>query len=167
MVLATGWTTDYGFLPEAVRSTLGFEEDGYYLYRHMLHPDVPDMVFIGCDAATFCCVLTASLQARWLAELLRRRHRLPPREAMLREIEEMKAWKRRWVPYSPARGARLQLHMLHYHDELLRDFGADPKRKSGVFGPLKELIDPYEPNDYRTIVSGDWRRPETPAALMR
>jgi dimethylaniline monooxygenase (N-oxide forming) len=91
MVLATGWTTDYGFLPEAVRSTLGFEEDGYYLYRHMLHPDVPDMVFIGCDAATFCCVLTASLQARWLAELLRRRHRLPPREAMLREIEEMKA----------------------------------------------------------------------------
>jgi len=130
-----------------------------------LHPDGPDMVFIGCDAATFCCVLTASLQARWLAELLRGGHRLPLREAMLQEIETIAAWKRRWIPYSPARGARIHLHMLHYHDELLRDFGANPRRKTGVFAPLKELIDPYEPNDYKTIVSGQWRRSNTPAPL--
>jgi hypothetical protein len=76
---------------------------------------------------------------------------------MRQEIEEMKAWKRKWMPFSPARGARLILHMLHYHDELLRDFGANPNRKSGWLAPLKELIDPYEPNDYRTVVSGGWK----------
>ena len=64
------------------------------------------------------------------------------------------------MPFSPARGARLILHMLHYHDELLRDFGANPNRKSGWLAPLKELIDPYEPNDYRAVVSGGWEREE-------
>lgn len=164
MVLGTGWTTDYGFLPEKVQSALNLGDDGYYLYRHMVHPDIPDMAFVGCDAATFSCVLTANLQARWLAELLRGNHRLPTREVMLREIEELKAWKRQWIPYSQARGARILLHMLHYHDELLRDFGAEPTRKKGVLAPLKELIVPYEPADYATIASGEWKRQEQTAS---
>ena len=39
-------------------------------------------------------------------------------------------------------GIYLYRHMLHYDDELLRDFGASPRRKTGFFPPLKELIDP-------------------------
>jgi hypothetical protein len=46
--------------------------------------------------------------------------------------------------------------MLHYHDELLRDFGANPLRKRGLLAPLKELLVPYQPSDYRAIVAGDW-----------
>lgn len=160
LVLASGWTTDYGFLPDAVRERLRFENDGYYLYRHVLHPDVPNLVFIGSDATTFSCILTVNLQARWLAELLRGRHRLPSREVMLQEISDMKAWKRGWMPYSAARGARIQLHMLHYHDELLQDFGVNPRVKTGALAPLKELIGPYQPSDYRAIVSGSWRPTE-------
>ena len=75
---------------------------------------------------------------------------------MRQEIEEMKVWKRKWMPFSPARGTRLLIHMLHYHDELLRDFGANPLRKRGIFAPLKELFGPYQPSDYRSIVAGDW-----------
>jgi len=75
---------------------------------------------------------------------------------MLAEIAELKVWKRGWMPFSAARGARLLLHMLYYHDELLRDFGADPLRKRGILVPLKELLVPYQPSDYRTIVAGDW-----------
>ncbi len=37
---------------------------------------------------------------------------------MAREIEDMKAWKPKWMPFSTGRGTRLLLHMLHYHDEL-------------------------------------------------
>ena len=83
---------------------------------------------------------------------------------MAAEIAEMKAWKRAWMPFSAARGARLLLHMLHYHDELLRDFGADPLRKRGLLAPLKELFVPYQPSDYRTIVAGDWEASEGRAA---
>ena len=157
MVLATGWTADFGFLADDVWRRLGAEDDGFYLYRHMLQPAVPGLVFVG-RAATISCVLTYSLQARWLAELLGGRLEAPTDDAMRRNIDEMKAWKRSWIPFSPARSARLISHMQHYHDELVRDVGASPWRKRGVFAPLKELIFAYEPSDYAAIVSGAWRR---------
>src|SRR5262249_14310855 len=81
---------------------------------------------------------------------------LPSRDAMLAEMQQLKDWKRSWMPFSSARGARLLLHMLYYHDELLRDFGANPLRKLGILAPLKELFVPYQPHDYRAIVAGDW-----------
>lgn len=152
VVLATGWKTDYAFLSEKTRSSLGFEEDGLYLYRQMVHPDVPNLVFVG-SASTILSILTYSLQARWLGELIKGSHRLPSRAAMLSEIEELKAWKRKWMPFSQSRGARLLLHMQHYHDQLLRDFGADPRRKTGIFAPFKEVFAPYQPSDYRSIVA--------------
>ena len=138
---------------------LGFDRDGVYLYRHMLHPAAPGLVFLG-QASTVSNILSYSLQARWLADLIAGKHTLPDPQAMMADIEEMKAWKRQSMPHSAARSARLILHLQHYHDELLRDIGADPLRKTGVFAPLKELIAPYEPKDYRTIVSGEWESQE-------
>lgn len=156
MVLATGWQTDFGFLADGVRARLGFEDDGFYLYRHMLCPDLPGLVFVG-RVSTISSILTYSVQARWLGELIKGRHQLPSPRDMSDDIADMKAWKRAWMPPSDARSARLLLHMQHYHDELLTDFGANPMRKTGVLAPLKELIAPYEPRDYATIVAGDWK----------
>jgi len=153
VVLATGWKTDYGFLPEPVRSRLQIEADGLYLYRHILHPDLPRLAFIG-NASTISSVLTYSLQARWLGDLLAGKVVLPSRDSMQREVNALREWKRRWMPPSQQRGARLILHMLHYHDELVRDIGATPLRKLGFFAPLKELIAPYQPRDYRGVVAG-------------
>ncbi len=163
VVFATGWENDYSFLPGEARETLNADDDGFYLYRHMLHPDLPNLVFIG-RASTFLSVLTYCLQARWLTELIAGKHRPPCRDDMVAEIEQMKTWKRDWMPFSGARSARLLLHMLHYHDELLRDFGADPLRKNGILAPLKELFVPYQPSDYRSIVAGDWEALEGRAA---
>ena len=159
VVFGTGWKSDFGYLPDEAVEVLGAEDDGFYLYRHMLHPDLPNLVFVG-RAATFASVLTYSLQARWLAEAIAGRIALPGRIAMLAEISRLKDWKRAWMPFSAARGARLLLHMLHYHDELLRDFGANPLRKRGILAPLKELLVPYQPSDYRSIVAGDWESTE-------
>src|SRR5262249_54733990 len=154
VVLATGWTTDYAFLPESARSRLQIMDDGLYLYRHILHPDLPRLAFIG-NASTISSVLTYSLQARWLGNVLAGKIALPSPEAMHREIGALREWKRRWMPPSPQRGARLILHMLHYHDELVRDIGAPQLRKRGFFAPLMELIAPYQPRDYRSVVAGE------------
>jgi dimethylaniline monooxygenase (N-oxide forming) len=155
IVFGTGWSSDYGYFSEEARRVLGNDEDGFYLYRHMLHPDLPNLFFIG-RASTFLSIVTYCLQARWLAELLAGRFALPSRDAMLTEIQQLKDWKRSWMPFSSARGARLLLHMLYYHDELLCDFGANPLRKRGILAPLKELFVPYQPHDYRAVVAGDW-----------
>jgi len=146
VVFATGWKSDYGFLPPTVRATLGEEEDGFYLYRHMLHPDLTNLVFLG-RASTFLSIVTFSVQARWLAEALAGRVSLPGRQAMLDEIDLLKRWKRSWMPYSGARSARVLLHMANYHDELLRDFGARAYRKKGILAPVKELLAPYQSSD--------------------
>ncbi|MCG8543786.1 MAG: hypothetical protein MJE12_06205 [Alphaproteobacteria bacterium] len=159
VVFGTGWRSEYRFLSEALKKDLGFDHDGVYLYRHMLHPAAPGLVFLG-QASTVSNILSYSLQARWLADLIAGKHTLPTPEAMLADVEAMKMWKRQRMPHSAARSARLILHLQHYHDELLRDIGANPLRKTGIFAPLKELIAPYEPRDYRTIVSGEWARLE-------
>ncbi len=57
VVLATGWKSDYAFIPPQARATLGMDDDGFYLYRHILHPDLPNLAFIG-HASTFLSVLT-------------------------------------------------------------------------------------------------------------
>lgn len=156
VVFGTGWKCDYGFLSQPVLDVLGDNGDGFYLYRHMLHPELPNLAFIG-RASTFLSIVTYSVQARWLAEAIAGRIALPDREAMRAEIESMKRWKRSWMPFSSARSARVLLHMANYHDELLRDFGADPFLKKGIFAPFKELLAPYQSSDYREIVSGAWQ----------
>ena len=159
VVFGTGWKCDYGFLPEEAHRTLGSDEDGFHLYRHMLHQDLPNLFFIG-RTLTFLSILTYCLQVRWLAELINGRFALPTREVMLNEIQLLKNWKRGWMPFSGRRSARLLLHMLYYHAELPRDFGANPLRKRGVLAPLKERFVPYQPSDYRPIVVGDWEAAE-------
>ena len=156
VVFGTGWTSDYGYLPGNVRDTLGRDEDGFYLYRHMLHPELANLAFVG-RASTFLSIVTYSVQARWLAELLKGRVTLPDPGEMAAEIEALKVWKRSWMPFSSVRSARVLLHMANYHDELLRDFGADPFRKQGFLAPFKEVLAPYQSSDYRDVVAGTGR----------
>ncbi len=152
VILATGWESDYSYLAEDVCAALNFADDGLYLYRQMLHPEVSNLAFIGY-ASTITSTLTYNLQARWLADLLGGHHTLPSTQAMHENMAAQKIWKRRAVPYSRGRAARLLLYMQHYHDELLEDIGESPLRKTGVFAPFKEVFAPYEPRDYRSIAT--------------
>lgn len=152
IVMATGWATDFSFISHDVWQRFGAENDGFYLYRHMLNPEVPGLVFVG-RASSISSILTYCLQAYWLVELIKGNSTLPSVDAMRHNIEEMKTWKRAWIPFSPARSARLIAHTQHYHDELLRDVGVDPLRKTGALAPLKELIAPYESRDYASVIS--------------
>ena len=159
VIFATGWRSDYSYLSDEQQNLLGFADDGAYLYRQMIHPNVPGLIFIGY-ASTISNILAYCMQARWLAALISGQHRLPDRDAQMREIELLKVWKRSWMPFSHARAARLIVHLQHYLDELLLDFGANPLRKKGVFAPLAEVFAPYQPSDYRSLAEKDWAEKE-------
>ena len=154
VVLATGWSTDYGFLARKIFDQFNFEEDGLYLYRQMIHPDVPHLAFVGSNATTYINILTHNLQARWLVELLNGHHSLPGRSEMWSEIMTTRAWKRKIIPFSKARATTLHLHMQQYHDELLCDMGSSPYLKRGPIAWLKEVFSPYQPSDYAEVASG-------------
>ncbi|UWQ27826.1 NAD(P)/FAD-dependent oxidoreductase [Leisingera sp. M523] len=151
VVFGTGWKTGFRFLPEELRDALGEEPDGIYLYRHILHPGVPNLAFVG-RASSFMSVTTFALQARWLSEVVVGNIALPNEEGMRASIDALRRWKRSWMPVGPARSATLLLHMAHYHDELLLDMGSDPLRKAGFLAPLKELLVPYQASDFRDVV---------------
>ncbi len=69
---------------------------------------------------------------------------------MLEEIEAIKRWKRGFMPSISSRGSVIKLHMVHYHDELLKDAGINPYRKKNGF---LEWFSDYRPADYRGVLS--------------
>ena len=79
VIFATGWKPNYSFLPAAFESSV--ESDGVYLYRHIIHPNLPNLAFIGW-ASTFANPLTTHLQAIWLTHLLKGKIELPDCEVM-------------------------------------------------------------------------------------
>lgn len=62
----------------------------------------------------------------------------------------MKAWKRKIMPEQQSRGSLLQVHALHYHDELLRDLDIECRRKSNF---VAEIFGAYLPADDKDIQS--------------
>lgn len=155
LIFGTGFKQDFSFAPKEILDDK--KEDGHWLYRNMVHPKFPTMVFLSSNTTTFTSITTAGIQARWFYEVYSQRL-LPSSEEMHREIEETREWKRRTMPSaSDARAYLVQTHQLHYHDQLLKDMGASIRRKRGCCAFLKEIAFPYRPSDYDTIVSGEFK----------
>jgi len=158
VVAATGYKPTRTFLPKAVSEAK--EKDGMWLYRQMIHPDHPNLVFLNSEVTTFTNITTASIQARWLVELLAGNHEFPDAAGMRASIQKMQESKRATMPNAGgARAYMIQTHQVHYYDQLLKDMGANCRRKSGNFfvAAAKEIFDPYRPRDYKHIVDGEFK----------
>jgi len=154
ILFGTGFRPNLDFLPQEIRSRK--EEDGLWLYRQMIHPDFPTLCFLNSNTTTFTNITTASVQARWLVEMMTKG--FPSKGDMEADIEEKKTWKRKTMPHAGhARAYMIQTHQVHYYDELLHDIGASIHRKRGVFKAIKEFFEPYRPADYDTIVTGEYK----------
>ena len=148
IIFGTGFHADTRLFPAAIQDAI--EPDGLWLYRNIVHPDVPSCFFVGSRITTFTNITTASLQARWVA--LKLKNGLPSKMTMRSDINDVKLWKRRTMPYAGAsRASMLQLHQLHYHDQLLKDLNLPIRQKSNI---LAEIFDPYRPSDYAGVITG-------------
>jgi len=152
VIYGTGFTKSYDIFDSTlVQPKLGIEKDGLWLYRNIIPPGVPNLAFIGSEVSTFNNILTQGLQTLWLQRYLSGKFDLPTRGQMQRFIEKEMAWKRSWMPPSSARASIWQLHMMAYHDGLLKDLGESKKRKS--WNCLGEVFAPYTAHDYRDLFS--------------
>eukprot|EP00440_Ansanella_granifera_P072050 gb/GFBE01078189.1/.p1 GENE.gb/GFBE01078189.1/~~gb/GFBE01078189.1/.p1 ORF type:complete len:626 (+),score=157.37 gb/GFBE01078189.1/:1-1878(+) len=150
VVYGTGFKKSYDIFDSTfVQPKLDIQKDGLYLYRNILPPQVPDLAFIGCEVSTFNNILTHGLQALWLTKVLTGELRLPKTSQMMRVMELEQAWKRSWMPPSSARASIWQLHMMKYHDNLLKDMGENHKRRG--FNFLGECFAPYSAWDYKDL----------------
>jgi len=55
---------------EWTRARLDLQADGLYLYRNILSPLVPNLLFVGGEVTTYNNPLTHALQAEWVAALV-------------------------------------------------------------------------------------------------
>ena len=117
IVCATGYVLRFPFLDEAI---FRVPPAGLGLYRAVLHPDRPTLVFIGMSRASGPIMPLAEMQARWAARVLRGAIALPPPAAMHAQITA----RRNWIA---ARGGNpFRIEFEPYMDLLASEIGALP-----------------------------------------
>jgi dimethylaniline monooxygenase (N-oxide forming) len=106
---------------------------------------VDNLAFVGSELAVISNISGYGLQAAWLANFWSDGSSDYDKAAMEQEVEELKKWKRKWMPNTPSRASLVLLHQIHFYDRLLRDLGVNQKRKSNF---LSEWFMPYHSGEY-------------------
>ena len=151
VVLAVGSEPPiFPFLPPEYRALLEAEDDGVQLFRHLVHPAIPNLAFAGYNHG-FMHVTAAEIGALWLCALLDGDIDLPRREAMERCIESVKDWKRRFIHYEPSRSCAVSTRFQQYIDVMLIELGLSPWRKFP--NVIAEILGRYGAADYTGLVN--------------
>ena len=148
VIYGTGFSKNYDLFDAATRAKLNPEQDGLYLYRNTVPTSVSNLAFVGSELATIMNITTYGLQAWWLAKLWDGEVAYDKDQAEL-EVAAVKAWKRTWMPDTPARASLILLHQTHFHDRLLKDMGLPHRRQ---FNPISELLTAQESKHYDGVI---------------
>jgi cation diffusion facilitator CzcD-associated flavoprotein CzcO len=141
VILATGYSPDFPFLPEGLPERIA---GALALYRLVFPPGIARLAFVGMARVSGPVFTVAELQARWVAAVFSGRVKLPPAEAMRREIEARLARAR------AAQDDQMRVELLPYADDIAGRIGAKPSlwRHPGL------LVSPVMAADYRPKMRG-------------
>ncbi|MEO1973878.1 MAG: NAD(P)-binding domain-containing protein [Pirellulaceae bacterium] len=135
IVYATGYDIVFPFLDQDVFCPKGNDTQ---LFKHVVHPDQPNLFFIGLIQPWGAIMPLAEQQAEWVADLVEQRAGLPSRDSMFVDIEKQrKKMQRRYVT---AARHTIQVDFYPYLDELTR------VRKRG-----KKWVSRYPSTPVRTV----------------
>lgn len=85
IILATGYKVNFPFLKDGVVTV---RDNVISLYHKVVHPDHPNLYFIGLIQPLGPVMPLAELQAKWVTKLISGECHLPPRDVMGKEIEK-------------------------------------------------------------------------------
>lgn len=139
----------FPFLPDKYRALLESENDGVQLYRHLLHPDIPNLAFAGFNHG-FMHVPSVEVGMLWLSAYLRGDLQLPDKENMKKCIVNVLQWKREHINFEPSRSCAVNTRFQQYIDIILKDLGLSPYRKMpNIFA---EVFAQYGAPDYQGVI---------------
>lgn len=148
VVAATGYTYGSNLLNKDILGDLHDGPDGHWLYRHILHPKVPNLAFVGSNALTLMSPCTQSLQAAWLARALTKEMPLPSRAEMMKDIQEVKEVAHACLAPSARQSIQISITIVEYHDLLCTDMGFEASEQGIIDG----WIAPATAKTYRHAV---------------
>lgn len=149
VIFGTGFRQRLPFLNVKYQEIVTNDHGLYTLYRNILHPDLPQLGFVGFNSSLFTS-LTSEVAAHWLASVVSGELILPPAEDMYREIRAIETWRTTGRPVAAEFGGLCVAPFAYRHlDELMRDMGL-PGRAS--WNLIYEFFKPVNPADYRKIL---------------
>jgi cation diffusion facilitator CzcD-associated flavoprotein CzcO len=135
IVYATGYNIVFPFLDDAIICPIDNQVE---LYKCVVHPDRPNLFFIGLVQPWGAIMPLAELQSRWVADLLEGTAGLPDRETMLADIRRHReAMSRR---YTRSTRHTIQVDFHPYSIEIKRE------RKQGRRRPRHPLAGSSTPS---------------------
>ena len=148
VIFGTGFRQDISFLEEKYRRWIVDEEGNFHLYRHMIHPDVPHLGFLGYNSSVFC-QLTSEVGSWWLAQYCKGNLALPSRSQMYKEMHIQYRWSRKNLPSSLAYGICVAPFSFHYLEELIKDMGFKIYGKRSK--SIQKMMDVVDPSAYQSL----------------
>ncbi|MGX5816933.1 flavin-containing monooxygenase [Chitinophaga lutea] len=159
VVFGTGFTQSMPFLEPRHAAAITGPDGVFRLYRNILHPDVPQLGFVGFNSSLFT-TLTSEIAAQWLVRYADGAMPLPGRQEMQRDMEFMASWRKSGRPIaSEFSGTCVAPFNFMHIDQLMRDMGL--RTKATRFG-LYEFFKPINPKDYRTLLGNAAKRAPVP-----
>lgn len=95
VIYATGYKVSFPFFDP---NFINFKDNQVPLYKHVVHPEHPNLYFVGLLQPLGAIMPLAELQSKWVADLLEGKARLPSRDTMHCDIaKEGEAMRKRYV----------------------------------------------------------------------
>lgn len=165
IVCGTGFTQSLPFLESTYREVLTGRDGGYRLFRNIIHPQIPQLGFIGFNSSLFT-TLTSEIAANWFVRYVEGTLRLPTQAAMQQDIQYMAEWRRSGRPISGEFSGTCVAPFNFMHlDQLMRDMGLSVTATK--WWPY-EFFKPINPKDYRILLQRAIpKAPVTPAPVYR
>ena len=149
IICGTGFEKDYSIFDDVTKEKLDIQSDGLWLFNHTIPTNVSNLAFVGSELAVISNITGYGLQAAWLSKLWSGEIKTD-KESMENEINEVKEWKRKWMPTTPSRSSLVLLHQIHWYDRIMRDMNLKVGRKSNI---LSEWFMPCVSSDYDGVLT--------------
>ncbi|MGN6418582.1 MAG: flavin-containing monooxygenase [Pseudobacter sp.] len=150
IVFGTGFTQELPFLQKEYKEMITGKNGQYRLFRNIIHPDVPQLGFVGFNSSLFT-TLTSEVAANWLVQYAAQKLALPANEKIREDMISMEEWRISSRPIAAEFSGTCIAPFNYYHlDLLMRDMGL--KRKTSL-SPF-EYLKPINPKDYHQLLRG-------------
>ncbi|HEY9801239.1 MAG TPA: NAD(P)-binding domain-containing protein [Leptolyngbyaceae cyanobacterium] len=148
VILGTGFRQDVPFLEEKYRRMLVGEEGNFQLYRHLIHPEIPQMGFVGYNSSLYT-QLTSEVGAWWLLDYVNGIISLPSTQEMYQEISAELDWMKSRFSKVVVGGSCLATFSLYYVEQLLKDM--DTNHQLVIWKNIKQILSVVDISMYQKL----------------
>ncbi|MCX7768192.1 MAG: NAD(P)-binding domain-containing protein [Flavobacteriales bacterium] len=135
LIYCTGYNISFPFFE---KNFIPFKDNDIRLYRRVIHPDHPNLFFIGLVQPLGAVMPLAERQAEWATAILQGKLKLPSREAMWQAIEkDRRALEKR---YNASPRHTIQVDFWPYKWQLEKEMRRAGFRYAGRKGERLKLI---------------------------